>query len=167
MRKIALSLLAIVSLMACKNEKKTTETQDEVVQEVSYMSFGEEITDQDVVSAADLKSTYGKLAAGDTLTVKAKAKVKEVCQVKGCWMMLDINADEDVRVKFKDYGFFMPKNISGQEVIVHGKAYVNEVSVEEQRHYAEDAGKTEEEVLAITEAKKTMSFLADGVLLVE
>lgn len=167
MKKIALSLLIVMSLLACKNETKTAETKDDLAQEVSYMSFGEKITDKDAVSAAELKSTYSKLTAGDTLTLKAKAKVKEVCQVKGCWMMLDVDADEDVRVKFKDYGFFMPKNISGQEVIVHGKAYVNEVSVEELRHYAEDAGKSEEEVLAITESKKTMSFLADGVLLEE
>jgi len=70
-------------------------------------------------------------------------------------------------VKFKDYAFFMPKNIAGKEVIVNGKAFVNEVPVEEQRHYAEDAGQTAEEVAKITEPKKTFSFEADGVLLRE
>ena len=53
------------------------------------------------------------------------------------------------------------------EVIVNGKAYVTEVSVEEQRHYLEDAGKSAEEIAAITEPKKTYSFEADGVLLIE
>ena len=61
-------------------------------------------------------------------------------------------------VKFKDYGFFMPKDISGKEVILNGKAYVNEVPVDEQRHYAEDAGKSEEEIAAITEPKKDLFF---------
>jgi hypothetical protein len=70
-------------------------------------------------------------------------------------------------VKFKDYGFFMPKNIAGKEVIVNGKAFVSEVSVEEQRHYAEDAGKSEDEIAAITEVKRTYTFEADGVLLKE
>ena len=70
-------------------------------------------------------------------------------------------------VKFKDYGFFMPKNIAGKEVIIDGKAYVSELSVEEQRHYAEDAGKSEEEIAAITEPKRTYSFEANGVLLKE
>ena len=61
----------------------------------------------------------------------------------------------------------MPKDIAGREVIVNGKAFVNEVSVEELRHYAEDAGKSEEEIAQITEPEKTYSFLADGVLLKE
>ena len=68
-------------------------------------------------------------------------------------------------VKFKDYGFFMPKDIAGKEVIINGKAYVEEVSVDEQRHYAEDAGKTKEEIAKITEPKRTFSFEADGVLI--
>jgi len=61
----------------------------------------------------------------------------------------------------------MPKNIAGKEVIMNGKAFVEEVSVNEQRHYLEDAGATAEEIAAITEPKKTLSFLADGVLLIE
>jgi hypothetical protein len=44
---------------------------------------------------------------------------------------------------------------------------VSETSVEELRHYAEDAGKSQEEIEAITEPKKTYSFVADGVLLKE
>jgi hypothetical protein len=71
---------------------------------------------------------------------------------------------DQAMVKFKDYGFFMPKDLAGQEVIMQGKAFVAEVSVDEQRHYAEDAGKTPEEVLAITEPKKTLSFESSGVL---
>ena len=45
----------------------------------------------------------------------------------------------------------MPKNISGEEVIVNGQAFVKEMPVEELRHYAEDAGKTKEEIEAIEE----------------
>ena len=78
-------------------------------------------------------------------------------------MTLDLPQEEDVMVKFKDYGFFVPKDIDNKEVVVKGKAYVTEVSVEEQRHYAEDNGKTEDEVAAITKPKRTLSFLAEGV----
>jgi len=81
-------------------------------------------------------------------------------------MLLDIGANEAM-VKFKDYGFFMPKNITDKEVIVNGKAFVSEVSIEEQRHYAEDAGKSEDEIAKIIEVKKTLSLEADGVLLIE
>ena len=98
--------------------------------------------------------------------MKFTTKVNEVCQSKGCWMLLDLGEDEAM-VRFKDYGFFMPKNIADREVIVNGKAYVSEMSIDEQRHYAEDAGKTQEEIEAINEVKKTLSFEADGVLVVE
>ena len=80
-------------------------------------------------------------------------------------MTLNLKDGQQVMVKFKDYGFFVPKDIAGKEVIVNGKAFVEEVSVEDQRHYAEDAGKTEEEIAAISSPKKTFSFEADGVLI--
>jgi hypothetical protein len=81
-------------------------------------------------------------------------------------MLLDIGANEAM-VKFKNYGFFMPKNIADKEVIVNGKAFISEVSIDEQRHYAEDAGKSEDEIAKIIEVKKTLSLEADGVLLIE
>ncbi len=170
MKKLILLLSVFTLLFACKSENKetkaegVTETKTEV--EVSYMSFGEKITDENLLSKKEIIETYNNLKAGDTAIVKFTAKVNEVCQTKGCWMRLDIGGGEAM-VKFKDYGFFMPKNIADKEVIVHGKAFVAEVSIEEQRHYAEDAGKSEDEIAAIIEVEKTLSFEADGVLLIE
>ena len=105
------------------------------------------------------------MQVGDTLKTKMIAKVNSVCQAKGCWMRLDLEDGNEAMVKFKDYGFFMPKDIAGDYVIVNGKAFVEEVSVDEQRHYAEDAGKTANEIASITKPKRTFSFEADGVLI--
>ena len=79
-------------------------------------------------------------------------------------MKLDMGNDKIVRVTFKDYGFFMPLDATG-EVVVNGIAYVKETSVADLKHYAEDAGKSAEEIAKITEPEVTMSFEADGVLL--
>lgn len=95
---------------------------------------------------------------------KVTGKVVEVCQEKGCWMKIDRGNGEKLMVKFKDYGFFMPKNIVDKEVVLDGEATVNEVSVKQQRHYAEDAGKSKEEILKIKEPKKELQFIAKGVL---
>ena len=76
-------------------------------------------------------------------------------------------SNKTIFVKFKDYGFFMPKDISGREVVMHGKAFFRVTPVEELRHYAEDAGKSADEIAQITEAKRELSFLADGVILVD
>ena len=95
---------------------------------------------------------------------KIKGTVSEVCQEKGCWMKMERDNGETLMVKFKDYGFFMPKNIVGREVILDGEATVEEVSVKRLRHYAEDAGKTKEEIQKIKEPKRELQFVAKGVL---
>lgn len=161
----ALVMLAFLAL-SCKNNTSTQEEiQTEEKQEIAYASFGDEITDADALSAAQMTEVYNNLKVGDTVHTKVIAKVEEVCQTKGCWMRLNLDDDKEIMVKFKDYSFFMPKNIAGMEVIVNGKAFVNEMPVDELRHYAEDAGKSTKEIAAITEPKRTYSFEADGVLI--
>lgn len=99
-----------------------------------------------------------------TFNGKITAKVMEVCQEKGCWMKVDKGNGETLMVRFKDYGFFMPKNIVGQTVVLEGEAKQKEVSVKQQKHYAEDAGKSKEEIEKIKEVKKETQFIAKGVL---
>jgi len=166
MKKLIVLLSIPLLLFACKSDTKSKKQEEVVTKEIAYASFGDKITDDNVISKESVIKIYKDLKVGDTVAVKMETKVNAVCQSKGCWMRLDLG-DDEVMVKFKDYGFFMPKNIADKEVIVNGKAFISEVSVEEQRHYAEDAGKTEDEIAAITEVEKTLSFEADGVLLKE
>jgi hypothetical protein len=95
---------------------------------------------------------------------KITGKIVEVCQEKGCWMKVQKQNGETLMVKFKDYGFFMPKDIVGKEVVLDGEATVKEVSVKQQKHYAEDAGKSKEEIAKIKSPKKELQFVAKGVL---
>ncbi len=95
---------------------------------------------------------------------KITGKVVEVCQEKGCWMKIEKSDGEKLMVKFKDYGYFMPMNIVGKEVVLEGEATIKEVSVKQQQHYAKDAGKSEEEIKKITKSKKEVQFVAKGVL---
>jgi len=128
-------------------------------------SFGKKIDADNAVSSSSMLDEYVKLNASDTLSTKFSAKVLDVCQTKGCWMRLELDNGEEAMVKFKDYGFFVPKDIAGREVVIKGNAFVNEMSIEEQKHYAKDGGKSDDEIAKITEPKKTYGFLADGVLL--
>ena len=173
MKRIFLLLVLATFVFSCKNENKQTEENLDIAQDISkeqdisYSSFGKEINDADALSAKRMATHFESMTMGDSIDTKMIAKVDEVCQAKGCWMKVDLENGEQVMVKFKDYGFFMPKDIAGKEVVLNGKAFVNEVPVDEQRHYAEDAGKSAEEIAKITEPKKTFSFVADGVLLKE
>jgi len=168
MKNYILLAAFFITLVSCKKEtQQTPETKLEKVAQVTYKSFGKEIISDDAIAASSMINHYSEMNTGDSLDVKISAYVKEVCQAKGCWMKLSLDNGDLMMVKFKDYGFFMPKNIAGKEVIINGKAFVKEVSVEEQRHYAEDGGESKEAIAAITEPKKTYSFEADGVLLKE
>ena len=73
--------------------------------------------------------------------------------------------EEELRVTFKDYGFFVPKNSSGNDAVIEGALYKKLVNVEMLKHYAEDAGKSEEEINAITEPKEQFVFEASGVII--
>jgi len=130
-----------------------------------YTSFGEKITDANTISNQEMALKFNAIAVADTVQTKFKAEVIEVCQAKGCWMKLTLEDGSETMVRFKDYGFFMPKDIAGKEVVVRGKAFVEAMSVEDQKHYAKDAGMSEQEIAKITAPKKTYGFEADGVLL--
>ncbi|OUR92212.1 DUF4920 domain-containing protein [Flavobacteriales bacterium 34_180_T64] len=163
-----LALILVVSLaFSCKSNDKDKEASAQDTKEITYASFGMEINDADALAANRMAEHYKSMKVGDTVNSKMIAIVDEVCQAKGCWMKVSLENGEQAMVKFKDYGFFMPKDIAGKQVVINGMAYVNEVPVDELRHYAEDAGDSPEEIAKITEPKKTFSFEADGVLLKE
>ncbi|RMG78439.1 MAG: DUF4920 domain-containing protein [Bacteroidetes bacterium] len=130
--------------------------------EMAY--FGEKITPDGAVTWDELLK---QLEGQEKLTTKVTGTVTSVCQVKGCWMVIssETPGQPDLFVKFKDYGFFMPKNISGRKVIMEGEAYTEVTPVDELRHYAEDEGKSPEEIAAITEPETQYKFMASGVIL--
>ena len=77
-----------------------------------------------------------------------------------------MNADSStIRVTFKDYGFFMPKDASGRTAIVDGFASVDVTSIEDLKEFAKDNGDSKEAIEAIKEPKKELVFEAKGVIL--
>ena len=97
--------------------------------------------------------------------VKIEGEILSSCPMKGCWMK--IRAEKDtILVRFKDYGFFVPKEgIEGDKAIINGKMSIETLSVELLRHYAEDAGKSKDEIEKITKPEVSLTFLADGVFI--
>lgn len=165
MKKILIVLGISLTVIACKTEDKKSEIQEAEHELIAYTSIGKEITALDAKSISDMSEAYKAMSIGDTINAKMTGIVDEVCQSKGCWMKVNLEDGNQIMVKFKDYALFMPKDIAGKEVVLNGKAFVNEVPVDELQHYAEDAGKSPEEIAAITAPKTTFSFEADGVLL--
>lgn len=147
------------------NATTTTEVENEelAMEEPTGNEFGEPVDISTAISLTALEANMGDKTTWEGLTVTGK--VTEVCQKKGCWMMLEKEDGETMRVTFKDYGLFMPKDIAGKDVVIRGKAYSDTVTVDVLRHFAEDAGKSQAEIEAITEPEIALAFEADGVII--
>ncbi len=126
--------------------------------------YGLKISTENAIDISELPSL---LKSKDTITIKIKAKAVSSCSSKGCWMTLHLDNDNTVFVKMKDYEFFVPITIANKNVVLEGKAFIKTTSVEELKHYAEDANKSKEEIEAIKEPKKEIRFMANGIVVVK
>ena len=122
---------------------------------------GKKITEQGAVPVSQLVASMGTKTE---MLAKVEGTVESVCKVKGCWMQVRTADNQTMRVSFKDYGFFVPKDIEGKKVVMEGVAQQTTTPVAELRHYAEDAGKSKAEIAKITEPEKALTFVADGVI---
>jgi len=126
------------------------------------VSYGENIEEGSVIENTQIQNLF---ATKGKFNAKLEAKVTDVCQMKGCWMKLDIGNEKEIMVNFKDYSFFVPKNIIGKKVVVSGEAFKRNISVDELKHYARDRGENESAISLIVEPKEIYSLTAKGVIL--
>lgn len=124
------------------------------------MTFGVATTAKDAVNANDLA---GLLSSGQPKEIKVKGKVVEVCKAEGCWLRMS-TADGTMMIRMKDHSFFVPVSMNGKTIVADGTATLKETPVDMLKHYAEDAGKSKEEIEAIKEPKKEIVLHAKGIL---
>ncbi len=127
-------------------------------------NFGASVEETHVVSVSQMFET---LKSSGKFEGKVIGEIKEVCANKGCWMTLTLPDGKDMRVTFKDYGFFVPINSQGHPVVIEGVASKTFTDVATLKHYAEDAGKSKEEIEAITMPLEEYAFEAVGVIIKE
>ncbi|PIY08429.1 MAG: DUF4920 domain-containing protein [Flexibacter sp. CG_4_10_14_3_um_filter_32_15] len=163
-------LVAVVYLSACnsassseKNLIANKETnQTDLVSTNANEKYGAEITEDNAIAVSEIPAL---LEQQDSVELKVIGKIGECCQKKGCWMKVPISETQEMFVRFKDYGFFVPMDSEGKEIIMEGKVKKEVIPVAQLRHYAEDAGKSKEEIEKITEDEVKISFMAAGVII--
>lgn len=170
MRLHFFSLLAILGmLVSCDNAQKqevsenNSETTEATTDQIPG-HYGAEINVTDLVAADDIRSI---LEEKDSAHVSFKSTIVANCQASGCWMDLDLGDGEVLKVTFKDYEFFIPLDSEGKTATVEGWVQREIIPVDLLKHYAEDEGKPQEEIDAITEEEIAYTFVADGVVIEE
>lgn len=154
--RITLAVLTFVAFNVNAQKAKALDSKD-------YALFGEKFALTNVMTSKQMLKKYKTLKKGDSVAVKFQSNIKSVCKKKGCWMKMDLAENQQSFVRFKDYGFFVPLNADNSEAIVHGVAYIDEVSVAELKHYAKDGGKSQAEIDKIKKPEITYAFKATGV----
>lgn len=124
------------------------------------MTFGAATTATDAINVNNLPALLDSNAPKE---IKVKGKVIEVCQAQGCWLRMQ-TTDGTIMVRMKNHSFFVPVSLNGKTIIADGTAAIKQTSVEMLRHYAEDAGKSKEEIAAIKQPKKEIVLQAKGIL---
>src|SRR5690606_15073477 len=104
-------------------------------------------------ASAATSTPYGKpVPAGDAVPVsqaidafdahadraqRFSGRITEVCQAKGCWMMLE-DGGKVARVMFGQHDFHIPKDTTGTAV-VHGVLTRRQLTPEQVEHFGTDS----------------------------
>jgi hypothetical protein len=151
-----LSSFAAIALLAVACNQSSTKNSSE--------SFGAKITEDNIVSVDSVVSAL-KNSSQDIASIKATGKIDAVCKNKGCWMTIANGVGKPMRITFKDYGFFVPKDCAGKTEVFEGRAYHDTITVAMLKEYAKDDGKSKEEIEKITAPEIDYSFEATGVII--
>ncbi len=158
-------MLTVALVSACKNS--TSNTEDKTVVEVveatpDYQYYGDTISPENAIPVSEI---LANMKGKDSIAIKVTGVVNESCKKKGCWMKMDLGNGEEMRVSFKDYEFFVPKNLEGETAIMEGYVKVDTTDVAMLKHLAMDAEKSQEEIDAITEPEIGINYVATGVII--
>lgn len=130
--------------------------------------YGEEVSNTLINKAILVQELEKDLKGANMIeSVVVRGEVTDVCLKKGCWISVKTETGVPFFVKMKDYAFFVPVALKGKNVVLEGSVERKITSIEELKHYAKDAKKTNAEINAINVPKEEIRFLASGIKVVD
>ncbi|HET6962716.1 MAG TPA: DUF4920 domain-containing protein, partial [Terriglobia bacterium] len=117
-----LFLLAVLSLVSLSFGAK----------DAGVRTFGKPLS---IKKAVSLQEALQQPAKYQNQKVLLEGRISDVCQMKGCWMMLS-DGERAIRIKFENYSFFVPKDSRGRKVRAEGRLIQETLSEDMARHYA-------------------------------
>lgn len=154
---VTLGLVIAVNIAFAQKSDEVVQLSEPVESGEDYEVYGAEFPDDAQFFA------LGYLIRNSNIfqeqEIATSGTIKQVCQKKGCFFLLT-DGENEARITFKDYEFFIPTNSAGNMVRLVGEFKVNELSEEKARHYAEDANKRAD---GISGAKTEYNIVATSV----
>jgi uncharacterized membrane protein YcgQ (UPF0703/DUF1980 family) len=131
--------------------------------DLNAQKFGGEVTLENAVALSEVYAQPDKYNGQE---MRIDGTITEVCQHKGCWIKLTDGTDM-LTVRFKDYGFFVPKNAANSKISIGGIFHSDVDShVEEESQAQKDPDKDEHiEAAENTSTQTSYSFTADAVII--
>lgn len=117
--------------------------------------YGEPIPEGDAIAIA---AAAADPAAHAGQPAKFSGRITQVCQKKGCWVVLEQDG-ASARVMAKDHGFAVPMDATG-EAIAYGVLQEEPISAEHAKHLVEDDG-------AKAPADRELRIVATGIRILE
>ncbi len=154
----AILAVLLISFSAYAQTNEVIRLSEPVQVTETHEVFGAEVAQwSEARTLAEIVES-GKKFEGKTVTIETD--VAEVCQKKGCFFVAN-DGSYSARITFKDYGFFMPTDSKGKKVKLVGTFEVKELTEEQAKHYAEDAGENPD---AIKGSQKEFSIVATSIM---
>jgi len=166
--KLVLTSIIAIFLFSCTSETKQESSEQKDSDSKSNFSINTYGAETDTNGAISPSELIKLMESEDSAYVKLSTVILETCSKKGCWMNVAMTNGDEMMVRFKDYGFFVPKaGVVDKSTFFEGSVYYDTLSVEDLRHYALDAGKDSIEIISINEPKPILAFEATGVIIVD
>ena len=138
--------------------------RDAVIIEDGKNYYGKKINDHKVVELEE----FDVLAKNtDTLYVKLKAGISEVCLEDGCWFRINLHDRHRMIVEIENDAFSIPTDMAGRHVMIEGKTYMQMRTEEEMKRFAMQAGELQWIIDTISGAHYQRTFLATSAVITE
>ena len=125
-------------------------------------TFGKPLS---IKKALSLQEALQQPTKFENQKVLLEGKINDVCQMKGCWLMLS-GGQRAIRIKFEGYSFFVPKDSRGKKVRAEGRLIQETLSEDMARHYAAEQS-TQSDLPEIKGPQRVVTFEAVGVAILD
>lgn len=161
--KITTTFIVLTLMLASCGNTSVSKDKKEKQEIVEYGEM--KVDPKKAVSVDEMLTCFEN--NGDNVEFTFKGKITETCSKAGCWVNVDKGNGEVFMVRFKNHFTIPIDTKKGTEAIFHGYAHVDTISVKSLQHFAEDAGKSKDEIAKITSPSVEMGFQADGIKLLK